>query len=252
MRIALLSDMHGNDIALKAVLDDIEAKGGADTYWVLGDLVALGHAPIKVIEYLQQLSNLRIIRGNTDRYVCTGARPGPTLEEVRADTFLLNRLFEVEGEFSWTQGAVTTAGWLDWLARLPLEFREQLPDGTRVLCVHSSPNKDDGSGIHQSMSEEELVPLLSNCREKLICVGHTHQPFSIYVNGQHIINPGSVSNPVGKDVRACYAIIEADEDGYKVEFLRVEYNQQSVIELLEGIRHPGRKFIIQHLRGERM
>lgn len=222
-----------------------------DAYWVLGDLVALGHAPVKVLEYLQQLSRLQIIRGNTDRYICTGERPGPSLDDVRTDTSLLNQLLEVEGEFSWTQGAVTTAGWLGWLAALPLEFRELLPDGTRVLCVHSSPNRDDGSGIRQSMSQEEIAALVSSSEEKLICVGHTHRPFIMFVDGRHILNPGGVSNPLGRDVRASYVVIEADENGYEVEFLQVEYDQQAVIDMLENMRHPRRRFIIQHLRGER-
>ena len=52
MRIALLADIHGNDVALQSVLADIERRGGADAYWVLGDLAAIGHAPIKTLERL--------------------------------------------------------------------------------------------------------------------------------------------------------------------------------------------------------
>ena len=147
---------------------------------------------------------------------------------------------------------ITTAGWLDWLSILPLEYRERLPDGTSILCVHASPNKDGGSGIHKNMSETEIEALLLNCHDSLICVGHTHQPVRINVKGKRVINPGSVSNPVGPDVRACYAIIDFDEKGYEVEFSRVAYDQQIVIEILARIRHPARKFITQHLRGERI
>jgi predicted phosphodiesterase len=46
MRIALLSDIHGNEIGLNAVLADVTAQGGADAYWILGDLVALGPRPL--------------------------------------------------------------------------------------------------------------------------------------------------------------------------------------------------------------
>ena len=84
MRIAFLSDIHGNDIAIEAVLDHIEQNGGVDTYWILGDLVAIGHAPIRVMEILRDLP-AEIIRGNTERYVCTGDRPGPSLEQVQAE-----------------------------------------------------------------------------------------------------------------------------------------------------------------------
>jgi predicted phosphodiesterase len=250
MRIAVLADIHGNDIALKAVLDDIEIKGGVDGYWILGDLVAIGHAPIKVLEMLQSLSNTHFVRGNTDRYVCTGDRPGPSKEEVIADPSLLDQYTEVEGDFSWTQGALTVSGWLGWLSHLPLEFRQRLPGGTTALCVHASPKRDGGSGIQKNMNLAEIEALLSDCQDDLICVGHTHQPFSMRVKDKRIINPGSVSNPVGPDVRACYAIIEADQNGYEVEFSRVAYNQQIVIETLERIKHPARRFITQHLRGK--
>lgn len=249
MRIALLADIHGNDVALEAVLDKIEENGGVDVYWGLGDLVAEGPVPIRVIEILRELP-AEIIRGNTDRYVCTGDRPKLSFEQVQADSNQLQTLVEVEGDFSWCQGAITTAGWLDWLSNLPLEYRTKLPDKTDVLCVHASPGTDDGKGINQSMSQLEIEKLLLDCKENLICVGHTHRPFSIYAHGKHIINPGSVSIPIGEDVRASYAIIDANEHGYQVEHLRVKYDQQAVIESLEQIKHPARRFIIKHLRGE--
>ena len=47
-----MSDIHGNPIALDAVLADIEATGGVDEHWVLGDIVALGHDPVGVLERL--------------------------------------------------------------------------------------------------------------------------------------------------------------------------------------------------------
>ena len=58
VKIAILSDIHGNDIALKAVLADMERRGGADSSWVLGDLVAIGHAPLQVLDLLQLLPQL--------------------------------------------------------------------------------------------------------------------------------------------------------------------------------------------------
>ena len=65
MRIALLSDIHGNFVALDAVLRDVSARGEVDGYWVLGDIVALGPDPVRVLERLTALPNATIIRGNT-------------------------------------------------------------------------------------------------------------------------------------------------------------------------------------------
>ena len=77
MRIALLSDIHGNPLALDAVLADIEAQGGVDTYWLLGDFSSLGYDPVGVLERVTKLPNAFFLRGNHDRYTVTGERPGP-------------------------------------------------------------------------------------------------------------------------------------------------------------------------------
>lgn len=250
MKIVLLSDIHGNDLALQAVLNDLERQGGADVHWVLGDLAAIGHAPVKALEMLASLPNLVVIRGNTDRYLVTGERPGPTRAQALADSSQLDLLIELEGNFSWTQGAVTAAGWLEWLTGLPLEFRETLPDGTRVLGVHASPGRDAGPGLLPDEAHAETQALLGDCTEDLVLVGHTHQAFSFRFGDQHIINPGSVSNPGGTDPRASYATILADADGYRVAFHKVAYDYRRAIQILEEIKHPARKFIIQHLGGE--
>ena len=156
MRIALLSDVHGNSIALDAVLADIQAQGGVDAYWVLGDLAALGYDPAGALERLASLPNVCFARGNTDRYVTTGEQPQPAAEEVRDDPRALQVLVEVVGSFAWTKGAVTATGWLDWLGQLQLEQRLVLPDGTRLLGVHAAPGADDGLGIYPTMSDAEL------------------------------------------------------------------------------------------------
>jgi predicted phosphodiesterase len=146
MRIALLADIHGNELALNAVLRDIEARSGVNAYWILGDLVALGPQPVRVLEILSELPNTRFIRGNTDRYVVSGDRPSPSIEDAKSNSELMGALVEVANTFAWTQGMITAAGWLPWLQELPIELRIELPNGTRFLGVHASPGRDDGPG----------------------------------------------------------------------------------------------------------
>ena len=248
MKIALLADIHGNMLALDAVLTDLRAQGGVDACWVLGDLVAIGAHPIEVLETLNGLPDVHIVRGNTDRYTCSGDRPPPTQADVSADPDLLPTLIEVEADFSWTQGAVTISGWLDWLDRLPINFEQRLPDGSLALCVHASPGRDDGPGFQPDMSATELSRQLGDCAADLICVGHTHRPFHLQAHGKHIINPGSVSNPVG-DLRASYAVLHADPNDLRVEHRRAAYDYQAYLAELDAIRHPARAFIRKHYRG---
>jgi predicted phosphodiesterase len=249
MKLALLSDIHGNSVALDAVLEDVAALGGVDAYWVLGDLVALGPDPVGVLERLAALPEAHCIRGNTDRYVTTGARPKPTLADVQARPELLPTLVEIAHTFAWTQGAVTEGGWFEWLDVLPLELRMALPDGTRLLGVHASPGRDDGDGILPTCTEQELAALLTGCEAQLIAVGHTHRPLDRRANGQRAVNLGSLSNHLTADLRASYVLLEADRSGYQVTHRQVAYDREAVIAALQRIRHPGAAYIIRNLGG---
>lgn len=250
MKIALLSDIHGNAIALDAVLSDIAKNGGVDATWVLGDLVAIGPDPVGVLERLTRLPHTHFVRGNTDRYVFAGDRPFPSLAEAAADPTLLPVLVEVAGTMAWTQGALTVNGWVEWLAQLPLEIETTLPDGTRLLGVHASPGRDDGDGIAPHMRDAEIAAAMQGCDAQLICVGHTHYPVNRRVGKWHVVNLGSLSNPqmAESDLRASYVLLTADESGYTVEHRRVDYDRAAVIAALEQQQHPGGAYIIRHLQ----
>lgn len=250
MRLALFSDVHGNSIALDAVLADIQAQGGVDEYWVLGDLAAIGHDPVGTLERLARLPNARFVRGNTDRYLVTGDLPKPSLNDVEQDTTLLPKLVEVARSFAWTQGAVTSNGWLNWLSQLPIEQRLTLPDGTRLLGVHASAGKDDGRGAYPGIGNAELASLMQGCNADLVCVGHTHGTLDMTVNGIRVVNLGSVSNSFQPDLRASYAIIEANAAGYRVIPRRVEYDREAVIAAIRNVRHPASEFIIRYMLGQ--
>jgi predicted phosphodiesterase len=251
VRLALFADIHGNSIALDAVLEDIRALGGADEHWVLGDLAAIGHDPVGTLERLALLPNARFVRGNTDRYLVTGELPKPSLADVAQDPALLPKLVEVSRSFGWTQGALSSNGWIQWLARLPVEQRATLPDGTRVLGIHASAaGKDDGRGAHPGIGEAELASLMHNADADLVCVAHTHWPLDTAVNGIRVINLGSVSNSFKQDLRASYAIIEVNRSGYTVELRRVEYDRKAVIAAIRQSRHPAAEFIVQYMLGQ--
>lgn len=250
MRTAILSDIHGNSIALEAVLADIQRQGGADNYWILGDFVALGPDPVGVLERISQLPGLICTRGNTDRYVYAEERPYPAIHDAQADPSLVGRIVEMNASFAWTQGAVTAAGWLDWLAELPLEFHTTLPDGTRFLGVHAAPGRDDDPGLYPTTTEADIAAALDGVPADLICVGHTHEVMDVIVNGRHLVNLGSVSNPKAPDLRASYVLLTADASGHTINHHYVAYDRQAVIALLENVRHPGRTFISQFMRGQ--
>ncbi len=253
MRIALLSDIHGNPIALDAVLADIEAQGGVDTYWILGDFSALGYDPVGVLERVTQLPNVFFLRGNHDRYTVTGERPGPTLEQAQANPKLVRLLFTMTADLAWTQGHILASGWWNWFEQLPLELRMTLPDGTRVLGVHAAPGMDDGIGITPLMSDDEVRKLLAPARAEqadLVIVGHTHVPMDRTIDKVRVFNLGSISNPMQPRVEASYAILEADATGHNLQLRYVDYDRQAVIERLQRVKHPTADFLAKFIRGE--
>ncbi len=249
MRIALLSDIHGNCFALDAVLADIDAQGGVDEYWVLGDLVAVGAQPIDVLARLSALPNVRFTRGNTDRYIILGDRPRPHADDVAADFNKFPIYTEVAQTMAWTQGAVSSAGWMPFLDRLPLEQRATLPDGTRLLGVHGSPGEDGGRGLRPDYGEDEIRQRFLGHDADLICVGHTHWPMNRHVKDTHLVNLGSISNHQVPNLDAWYVMLQADTSGYQVEHRQVDYDREAVIAKLEELRHPARDYIIGIMRG---
>jgi len=244
-----MSDIHGNPIALDAVLADIDAIGGVAEHWVLGDIVALGHDPVGVLERLHDLPSMTALRGNTDRYVVTGERPPPSIEEAAADPELVRVVAEVAGSFGWTEGRLAGSRWVDWLRELPTHFRRTLPDGTRVLALHASPLADDGPGIDPRATDEQQAALLAGCHADVVFGGHTHRPIDRRVGSVRAINLGSVSNPIAPDLRASYVLLDAGLDGYRIEHRRVAYDCDAVIDALERLNHPGRSWLINHHRG---
>ena len=243
MKIAFLSDIHGNSFAFDAVLADIDEQGGVDAFCCLGDYAAIGPDPIGVLQRLADLPNAHFIRGNTDRYITHGDRPGPTLAEVEANTRLLEQFKHMNEGFAWTQGMVTCAGWLDWLDDLPVEYRQTLPSGSRLLAVHASPGRDESRGLHPKTNDEQLQRLFADEKADLIFVGHTHYALERFIGGRHLVNPGSLSNPNTADKRACYALLRADSDHYEITFRQVAYDWQAVLDRAEAVRFPSRQFL---------
>lgn len=253
MRVAVFSDVHGNPIAFDAVLADIEAAGGVDAHWFVGDAAAMGYDPAGAVERIRTLPGLLAVRGNTDRYtiddawgldVVIGQVGLSTPEEVR-------NFLEMIRSFVWTRGALQVSGGYDWVAGLPTEERMKLPDGTRVLLVHAAPGTDDGPGFKPGMGEDELRSSLAGAEADLVFVGHTHQPMDETVDGVRLVNLGSVSNPGTTDTRAMWTLLDADEAGYRIERRFATYDLAEVIEELAAAHYPSRQLITSFFDGSR-
>ena len=239
MKVAIFSDVHGNSIALDALLAEIADLGGVNAYWVVGDLVALGPDPTGCLQRLMKLENALFVRGNTDRYTLTGELSASL--PVVSDNMPLadvQQVLEMSRSFAWTRGAVSAANAYDWLAAIPVEQRITLPDGTRVLVVHAAPGTDDGTGILAEMPDDELAGMVQGTEADLIIVAHTHQPLDRTVNGVRILNLGCTALPLLAERRAMWTLLEADESGYTLERRLTPYNVAGVIQAIDDSHHP--------------
>jgi predicted phosphodiesterase len=245
----LISDIHGNLVALDAVLADARCVG-VDAYWVLGDLIAIGPEPVGVLERLASLENATFVRGNTDRYVVTGEGPPPSLEDAMANPRLVSLYSRVTASFAWTRGFITAHGWYDWLANLPLEARLVLPNGSRLLGVHASPGTDDGAGLHPGQSLVDIAHLIAGSHADIVCAGHTHQPLRCRAGEIDVVNLGSVSNPKAPDLRASYVILYASPQSTRIEHRRISYDHAAFARDVQRTRHPEAEFILNFQRGK--
>ena len=208
LRIALLSDIHGNRTALDAVIADIGAAGITERY-CLGDLVGYGPDPAGVIDRIREMG-IPTIMGNYDEGV--GNRRGQcgcyyATEQARSDG---------DASYRFTETLVDDKR-AAWLAALPHEIRLEA-GGLRVLLAHGSPRRIN-EYLLPDRTDELLARLAAETGADVVCVGHVHVPYHRVLAGAggapvHYISAGSVGKPKDGDPRACWVellIGDADE-----------------------------------------
>ncbi len=241
MRIAVFSDTHGNSLALDAVLADIAACGEVDAHWFLGDAAPIGFDPVGTVQKLMTLPGLVAVHGNGDRRVVTD----PIIVRERIEGLIVTSdpgeaagWRSILAESEWVRDGLQAAGAFDWLASLPLEQRQFLPDGTRALLVHASPGTDQGRGIPPDALDEEIAGFLREADAGLLLVGHTHRVVDRTVAAGRVVNPGSVSNPPDGGSIAHWVLLDADAAGYTLTHHTVEWGLDLMIDRLAMSGHP--------------
>jgi predicted phosphodiesterase len=200
--IALLYDIHGNLVALEAVVADAEAAG-VESYLLGGDYATFGPWPRETTELLELLPAVARIRGNVERWL----REEP---EVPAEARrLVDHALAAACE---SLGAALVAR----LYGLPTQAEL---DG--VLVCHGSPRSDVESFAPESQPEEKRM--LAGETERTILFGHSHRQFRRPgPNGTLLVNPGSVGMPLDRDPRAAWALYQDGEFTFRRTVYDVE------------------------------
>ncbi|MFB6184894.1 MAG: metallophosphoesterase [Haloarculaceae archaeon] len=222
MKVGLLSDVHGNLVALKAVLADMPS---VDALACAGDVV--GYNPYHedcvtamrgegVLAEHAQLPDGAVptVMGNHDHAVADDAG------------FAFNSVASAGVEHARTSLSETS---LDWLSSLPTE--RHLFDG-RVKVVHGHPDDPDRYTYPDDFSPRMLGD------EDVLVLGHTHVQHHETFEAGIVVNPGSVGQPRDRDPRAAYAVLHLDEPA--VEQRRVEYDVERVQQAVSAAGLPRR------------
>jgi predicted phosphodiesterase len=250
MRLAVLSDIHGNLAALEAVLADIEAQGEPDAYLVLGDLAAFCPWPSETLARLQDLPEVLFLQGNTDRYLVTGQRPkSPPVRSPKDWATMPDKLVEIGANFRWTVERLSYDDY-EFLRDLPTRFDLDVPGYGRVVAVHANA-QDDETALLPDAPDDEMRDYFADLDARLVLYGHTHRPVDRVVDDLRIINDGSVGMPLDGDPRPAYALLDFEDDACEVTIRRVAYDRESVLAGLERFDHPAKEWVGRLLREAR-
>lgn len=237
MKIALLSDIHGNYTALKAVLNDIEQMR-PDRIVVLGDIVFKGPQPELCLEAVRNLK-VPVIRGNIDELVGTGKIQPGFAKSPEHEAALLE-------EMAWTRSRLSEEQ-LRYLAELPFLHEEQLTAVLKLRCVHANP-QNILDNILPDAPLDQFERMFEGTDAQLVAYAHIHQPYVRTVKGRTLLNTGSVGLPFDGDPRSSYAIIDAEGDSRSVTLRRVSYNIEETVRAYEGSGHPFPDSVIPVIR----
>lgn len=214
MRIAVLSDVHANLPALRAVLEDVD-RCAPHEIWCAGDLVGYNPWPNEVLEILRE-RKVRAIRGNHDRAVLSG------------DTSWFNDL--AAEAVRWTRIHLAPAGF-GYLKGLEDRVRDTIVDGT-IAMYHGSPRHDDEYVPPWTASEEHVWL----ARAQIVILGHTHIPMVFRYPSGMLLNPGSIGQPRDGDPRAAWALL--DTGALTFDIRRVPYDSDAVAKEIRRVGLP--------------
>ena len=223
-RIAVFSDIHGNCVALDAVLADIGATN-VDRLVCLGDAIQGGPQPVETVERLRSLG-CPIVMGNADDWLNSGADSGAetvTEKQQVVRDWQLSLLSEADRAF---------------IASFQPTVELPLDDGRVLLCFHGSPTSYDDV-ILPDMPNDDFKAMLGPYSGRALCGGHTHMQQVRRLGPLFFFNPGSVGVAVDQyqpednfylDPWAEYAILTSDGPTISLEFRRIPFDLDALFD----------------------
>jgi len=240
MRVALISDLHGNAVALDAVLRDI-SRVGVDRTVCLGDTATLGPAPLEVLTVLRELA-IPCIEGNHDAFLLD-----PAL--VRTYT----EAPPIVAAVDWCRSELPSWA-IDFIRGFLPGLDLDLGGGASLKLFHGTP-RSHMEDLLATTPPEQLEEMLSTERATVMAGGHTHVQMLRQHRGTLIVNAGSVGAPFKEFVEhrpptilahAEYATVEASAGGVQVTLRRVAVDKRALWQAASASSNPLGRMLAQN------
>jgi putative phosphoesterase len=219
LRIAAISDIHANAVALEAVVADLRVQA-PDAVVCLGDITMRGPQPAEVVDLVRALAPWAVVRGNYDHMFTRKSRANWEAKSYKHELAL--RAYEYDCER--LSGADQA-----WLGNLPTEHRAEV-DGVAVELFHAGPDSLNEI-VWPWAPLEDLCRLRSDEATQLVLFGHVHHAFVRQAEGCLVVNAGSVGGPYDGDSRASYAVVDINQGSLAVQLRRVAYDVDRTIQI---------------------
>jgi protein phosphatase len=249
MRLAVLSDIHGNLTALETVLTDV-AAAQPDKVWVLGDLAAIGPRPSQCIRQVQALAdtygkdNVNVIRGNTDRDMVYATRhKRPVVENADEFPAYVADLAAHYATLQWNLAQLSFEDYT-YLSKLPSETGVNVPGYGYVLGYHGIPGDDEGRLTPDTPDEEARDMLLD--REGRLGIGaHIHVQMDRDLGAWRILNDGSVGFSNQNPGFAQWLLLTFDGGDVHVDMRNLPYDTAALAADMQAAGHPEPEWVLR-------
>jgi len=242
MRIAFISDIHGNHIALEAVLSDIRKKG-VDSIVCLGDLATLGTQPREAVDQIRDLK-IPCVKGNHESFLID--------RELAHGFFAQNQHGQaIIDSIDWCRTTLQKED-LAYLDSFPMMAEFPLENNEKITCFHGIP-ASNMIGIFPETPLAEVAEALMNHNGKVYICGHTHIQMAHQYEGALVVNAGSVGLPFKRTMlegspqvlnHAEYCLITITKQQLSVELCQISVDTNALINTLKASTLPIKRWLI--------
>ncbi|TWT13231.1 metallophosphoesterase [Planomicrobium sp. CPCC 101079] len=246
MKFAVVTDVHGNAPALRAVLEKIDQSPGIEHIFCLGDMMGIGPNTNEVLGMLFSRTDVSMVTGNHDEAI---------LALAKGQQYPLSHS-HVKTHHQWMADRLDPA-FIPKLASLPRTIKKRI-SGHSALFTHYSicdgkllaPISKDPFKPIVEPSLTNMETLFNKANEQLVCFGH-HHPKHFFKNTRTIyLNPGALGCTIKP--AAPYAIVNVREQGIDVSLEEAGYDNREFLLSYEKLKVPERKFILKAFHGNQM